>query len=54
VSDLKDPGSSFTAALRVFMIEYYRSSNRNSNQIAMIQEQLKVNRAAAGSRSVSA
>ena len=43
VHDLKEPGASFTAALRVFMMEYYRSAARVSNQVTKIQKQLRVN-----------
>lgn len=43
VHDLKDPSTSFTAALRVFMMEYYRSAMRVSNQVSLIQRKVKAN-----------
>lgn len=46
VHDLKEPGTSFTAALRVFMMEYYRSASRTNGQISQIQKQVKVNQGA--------
>lgn len=44
VHDLKDPGVSFTAALRVFMVEYYRSAARRTHQITKVQMQLRATR----------
>lgn len=48
VHDLKSPGASFTAALRVFMMEYYRAASRTNNQVSQIQRQIKINRGAVG------
>lgn len=48
VHDLKAPGASFTAALRVFMMEYYRSASRTNDQVQQIQKQIKINRDGAG------
>lgn len=44
VHDLKEPGASFTAALRVFMMEYYRSAARSNSQISLIQKRVKENK----------
>lgn len=41
VYDLKEQGASFTAALRVFLMEYYRTAARASQQVAFVQRQLK-------------
>lgn len=41
VHDLKDPGASFTASLRVFMMEYYRSASRVTGRISGIQERIR-------------
>ena len=41
VSDLKEPGASFTAALRVFMVEYYRSAMRVNGQVSQVQKMLR-------------
>ena len=41
VHDLKDDGASFTAALRVFLMEYYRTAAKTSQQIGQIQRRLK-------------
>lgn len=41
VHDLKEEGGSFTAALRVFLMEYYRSSARASQQIKDVQKKLR-------------
>ncbi len=41
VHDLKEEGASFTAALRVFLIEYYRSAARASQQIKDVQKKLR-------------
>ncbi len=38
VHDLKDPGASFTAALRVFMMEYYRAAARANPQVQQVQK----------------
>ena len=48
VHDLKEPGTSFTAALRVFMMEYYRSAARTNGQVSQIQKQVKANQAKGG------
>lgn len=37
VYDLKERELSFTAALRVFMVEYYRSALRTGSQISRVQ-----------------
>lgn len=41
VHDLKGAGASFTAALRVFLMEYYRTAARTSQQVTSVQRQLK-------------
>lgn len=41
VHDLKEPGASFTAALRVFLMEYYRSAAKASPQVHSIRQRLK-------------
>ncbi|MDP2206528.1 MAG: ribbon-helix-helix domain-containing protein [Alphaproteobacteria bacterium] len=41
VHDLKEAGASFTAALRVFLMEYYRTAARTSQQVTSVQRQLK-------------
>lgn len=41
VYDLKEQGASFTAALRVFLMEYYRTAARASQQVTSVQRQLK-------------
>jgi len=41
VHDLKDAGASFTAALRVFLMEYYRTAAKTSQQVGQIQRRLK-------------
>lgn len=41
VHDLKDEGASFTAALRVFLMEYYRTAAKTSQQVGQIQRRLK-------------
>ena len=43
VHDMKEAGASFTASLRVFMMEYYRSAARVGNQVSKIQKQVRVN-----------
>ncbi len=48
VHDLKEPGASFTAALRVFMMEYYRSASRVSSQVSRIQKKVKANQTGGG------
>lgn len=42
VHDIKKPEVSFTAALRVFLMEYYRSAARASQQVTTVQRQLKL------------
>ena len=41
VHDLKDPKTSFTAALRVFLMEYYRTAARANKQVGMVQKQVQ-------------
>ncbi|MCE9508708.1 MAG: ribbon-helix-helix domain-containing protein [Alphaproteobacteria bacterium] len=41
VHDLKEPGASFTAALRVFMMEYYRSAALVNVQVSQVQRKIK-------------
>lgn len=41
VHDLKEPAASFTAALRVFLMEYYRSAAKASPQVSNIRQHLK-------------
>ena len=41
VHDLKEPETSFTAALRVFMMEYYRSASRSNPHVVQVQKQAK-------------
>lgn len=41
VYDQKEQGASFTAALRVFLMEYYRTAARASQQVTSVQRQLK-------------
>lgn len=41
VHDLKDAGASFTAALRVFIVEYYRTASRSSPHVTMIRDRLR-------------
>jgi len=41
VHDIKEEGASFTAALRVFLMEYYRTAARTSQQVTSVQRQLK-------------
>jgi len=40
VHDLKNPDASFTAALRVFMMEYYRTAAITSSKISNIQKRI--------------
>ncbi|MBU6474841.1 MAG: ribbon-helix-helix domain-containing protein [Alphaproteobacteria bacterium] len=42
VHDLKGPGASFTAALRVFMMEYYRTAARSNPHVQQVQKLAKV------------
>ncbi len=41
VHDLKERELSFTAALRVFMVEYYRSALRAENKVSRVQLHLR-------------
>ena len=41
VHDLKEPGTSFTAALRVFLMEYYRSVSKKSDQVGQVQQKIR-------------
>lgn len=41
VNDLKNPAMPFTAALRVFLMEYYRSAARTSHYVMQVQRILK-------------
>ncbi len=41
VYDMKGPGASFTAALRVFMMEYYRSVYRTNDKINLAQQKIR-------------
>ena len=41
VHDLKDPKTSFTAALRVFLMEYYRNAAKTSPHVGQVQKLLK-------------
>ncbi len=41
VHDLKEQGASFTAALRVFIMEYYRTATRTSPQVSLVQKLLR-------------
>jgi predicted DNA-binding ribbon-helix-helix protein len=43
VHDLKEPAASFTAALRVFMMEYYRSAALVNGQVSQVQKKIKAN-----------
>lgn len=43
VHDLKDQETSFTAALRVFMMEYYRSAALVNGQVSQIQKRVRDN-----------
>ena len=41
VYDLKTPGTSFTAALRVFMMEYYRTAMQVNGPVSQVQKVLR-------------
>lgn len=43
VHDMKEQGSSFTAALRVFLMEYYRTATKTDQKISQVQKRLGVN-----------
>lgn len=40
VHAVKDKGASFTGALRVFLMQYYRSSARAGRQVGLVQQRL--------------
>ncbi len=42
VHDLKETSASFTAALRVFMMEYYRSVALTNNHVSQVQKQIRM------------
>lgn len=44
VHDLKEPGTSFTAALRVFLMEYYRAAAKVNPQVTQVQKALQQGR----------
>jgi predicted DNA-binding ribbon-helix-helix protein len=41
VHDLKDPSASFTAALRVFLMEYYRAATRPDSRAVQVQQRAR-------------
>lgn len=41
VHDLKEPNTSFTAALRVFLMEYYRAASKVNPQVTQVQKALQ-------------
>ena len=41
VHDLKEQQTSFTAALRVFLMEYYRAAAKNNAQVSQVQQMVK-------------
>jgi predicted DNA-binding ribbon-helix-helix protein len=41
VHDLKEPAASFTAALRVFLMEYYRSAAKASQHVNLVQKKIR-------------
>ena len=41
VYDLKESDMSFTAALRVFLMEYYRSASKLNPQVQKVQQRIK-------------
>ncbi len=41
VHDLKEAGASFTAALRVFMREYYRTASKVNSQVTQVQKKIQ-------------
>jgi predicted DNA-binding ribbon-helix-helix protein len=45
VHDLKEKRTSFTAALRVFLMEYYRNVSRSSVQVSQVQRLVRAARA---------
>ncbi|MCK5518286.1 MAG: ribbon-helix-helix domain-containing protein [Alphaproteobacteria bacterium] len=47
VHDLKEIGASFTASLRVFMMEYYRSVALVNGHVSQIQKKIRINQAEA-------
>lgn len=52
VDDMKAAGASFTGALRVFLMEYFRAAAKTSPQVGMVQRRLNMApvKNAAGSR----
>lgn len=42
VHDLKERGVSFTGALRVFLMEYYRAAAKSDSRVTQVQQYLKV------------
>jgi predicted DNA-binding ribbon-helix-helix protein len=40
VHDVKPKDASFTGALRVFLMQYYRSSARSGHQVGLVQQRL--------------
>jgi len=40
VDDLKPAGASFTGALRVFLMEYFRAIAKTNRQVSLVQERL--------------
>jgi len=53
VHDLKDPGASFTAALRVFLMEYYRTVAKTNQQVGRVQRHLRTGMPASVADSVT-
>lgn len=41
VHDLKEEGMSFTASLRVFLMEYYRSAAKSNQTVSLVQRHIK-------------
>lgn len=41
VHDLKDRNQSFTAALRVFLMEYYRTATRANSYVSSVQRKVR-------------
>jgi len=42
VDDMKAEGASFTGALRVFLMEYFRAAAKTSPQVGMVQRRLNM------------
>lgn len=53
VHDLKEKQMSFTAALRVFLMEYYRAAAKANVQISQVQKFIKEQRAKDGDAEMS-